>query len=281
MSKVNVLDIKGKKSKEMTMPKVLSGKIRADVVAKVIEAKKQQQPYAPSPVAGNQASASGVLIHRRHVWKSQYGRGISRIPRKIMSRKGSQFNWVGATVPNAKGGRRAHPPKAVSMINTNRINKKEMTLALISGLSATAEGKFIAKKYARLNGKKIENVPFIVESKLVGLKTKELLAGLKSILGKDLFDVIEKKRSIRAGIGKMRGRKYKSNAGLLLVIGKEEKLKTHVCDVVPSDKLSIVDLANGGLGRITIYTEKAIRELEDKLTSSSKSQTKESEEKLK
>ncbi|MBS3076132.1 50S ribosomal protein L4 [Candidatus Pacearchaeota archaeon] len=265
MVKIKVYDLKGQKGKEIEKPKVLSGKIREDIVAKVIEAKKQIQPYAPSPVAGNQASASGKIKHHRHVWKSQYGRGMSRIPRKALSRKGSQFNWVGATVPNTRGGRRAHPPKVISMINTNKINKKELKIAIISALSATAEGKLISKRYARLNETKITNVPFIVDSKLTGLKAKQLIESIKQIIGKDLFAAIEKKRSVRAGIGKLRGRKYKSNAGLLIVVGKEEKLKSGSFEIVHSDKLSVVDLANGGLGRLTVYTENAINELGAKL----------------
>ena len=120
MPKANILNIDGKKVKEIELPKCFSQPIREDIVAKVVEIKKQKQPYGPSPVGGKQSSASGKIVHRRHVWKSGYGRGQSRIPRKTMSRRGTQFNWVGAEVPNTRGGRRAHPPKAASMINKKR-----------------------------------------------------------------------------------------------------------------------------------------------------------------
>lgn len=262
--KANVLDINGKKKATIDLPSCFSAKLRADIIAKVLEAKKTKQPYAPSPVAGKQASASGILVHRRKVWKSQYGRGISRIPRKIMSRRGSQFNWVGATVPNTRGGRRAHPPKILSMINSLKINKKEMKLALISAISATANGKEVAKRYETLKNKNIENVPFVVESKLTSLKTKDLLSSLKKILG-DLFNLAVKKKTVRRGKGKLRGRKYKSTAGLLLVVGKEEKLKTTAFDVVNVKNLGVTDLAKGGSVRLTVYTENAIKELEEKL----------------
>ena len=261
--KTKILDIKGKEKSEISLPKSFSAGIREDIVMKVLETKKNKQPYAPSPVAGNQYSASGVLIHRRHVWKSQYGRGISRVPRKIMSRKGSQFNWEGATSPNTKGGRRAHPPKAISMINTLKINKKEIKLAFESALSATADKKTVEKKYSSLE-KLEKHVPFVVESKFVSLKTKELLESLKHILGKDLFELAIPKKKIRAGKGKMRGRKYKQNAGMLLVIGKDEKLKTNAFDFVTVKTLGINDLAKGGLGRLTIYTENAIKNLGEK-----------------
>ena len=263
--KAKILDIQGKEKGNIDLPKCFSEKIREDIVAKVLEVKKTQQPYSPSPVGGKQHSASGKIRHLRHVWKSGYGRGRSRIPRKIMSRRGSQFNWVGAEVPNVRGGRRAHPPKILSMMNFKKINKKEMKIALVSALSATTNLEIISKKYSRLNNKKISELPLIVETKISSLKTKDLISSLKKILGKELFEIAIKKKKVRSGKGKMRGRKYKSSAGMLLVIGENEKLKTNAFDVKNVKSLSVVDLAKGGLGRLTIYTEDAIKNLGEKL----------------
>jgi large subunit ribosomal protein L4e len=262
--KTKIYGIDGKQGKEIDTPEYFSQKIREDVVSKVLETKKTKQPYGSNPIAGLQASASGKLIHRRHVWKSQYGRGMSRIPRKKMSRRGSQFNWVGATSPNTRGGRRAHPPKATAMVNTLSINKKEYSLALLSALSATADKDYLIKKYERVE-KTDSQVPFIVDSKLATLKAKELQSSLKNILG-DLFEVAIQKRAIRAGKGKLRGRKYKKNAGMLLVIGNDEKVRSSLIDVIKVHELGVVDLAKGGLGRLTVYTEKAIEELNSRLT---------------
>ena len=268
--KAKILNTAGKEKKSIDLPKCFSTTIREDVVAKVLEAKKSEQPFAPSPVAGKQASAKGLMIHRRHVWKSQYGRGMSRVPRKVMSKRGSQFHWVGATSPNTPGGMRAHPPKVVSRIRTKSINKKEMKLALCSALSATGKGDLISKKYKRLNDKKIDSVPFVVDSKIISLKAKDLKSSIEKILGKDLFEIAIKKKDVRRGRGKRRGRKYKSNAGLLIVVGNEEKLKTKAFDVVPVKKLGVNHLANGGLGRLTLYTEKAIEDLKNKFGANKK-----------
>lgn len=259
--KTKILDINGKEKASLDLPKCFSQEIRKDVVAKVIEMKKHEQPYSSSPVAGKQYSASGKIKHHRKVWKTHYGHGISRIPRKIMSRRGKRFTWVGATIPSAVGGRRAHPPKVLSRINTKKINKKELKIALISALSATANEKAIASRYAKLKNKKVENLPLVVESKLTSLKTKGLVESLKKVLGNQLFDLALKKKTVRSGKGKMRGRKYKSNAGLLLVIGKDEKLKANAFDVKNVKNLSVVDLADGGVGRLTLYTENAIKNL--------------------
>jgi large subunit ribosomal protein L4e len=262
--KANILDIEGKKTKEIVLPSCFSAKIREDVVTKALETKKTKQPYGPSLVAGKQVSAKGKIRHRRHVWQTHYGRGMSRIPRKVMSRRGTQFNWEGAEVPQAKGGMRAHPPKAISMINTKRINKKELKVALASAISATASEKFLGKKYSSLKDIKIKELPFIVESKLITLKTKEILQAIKNILGEKIFKIASKTKTQRAGKGKLRGRKYKQSAGLLMVLGEKEKLKINAFDVINVKKLGINELAKGGLGRLTIYTEKAIKNLEDK-----------------
>ncbi|MAH03485.1 50S ribosomal protein L4 [Candidatus Pacearchaeota archaeon] len=258
--KANILDITGKEKGKIDLPKCFSQKVREDILSKVLEAKKTKQPYSPSPVAGKQHSAKGKVIHRRHVWRSGYGRGASRVPRKIMSSKGSQFNWEAAEIPFAKGGMRAHPPKVLSMINTKKINKKELKIALFSAISATANEKKLIRKYERLN-EKIDNLPLIVESSITSLKAKELISSLKKILGKQLFDLALQKKKVRAGIGKMRGRKYKKNAGLLLVIGNKEKLQTNAFDIVNTGKLSVTNLAKGGSGRLTLYTEQSIKEL--------------------
>lgn len=256
--KTKILTIDGKEKGTIELPKCFSEKIREDIVAKVFEAKKHKQPYGPSLVAGKQAAASGKLVHRRHVWKSQYGRGMSRIPRKSLSRRGTQFNWVGAEVPNTRGGRRAHPPKPWAMINTKKINKKEFKIALVSAISATANAKKVGDKYERI--KDAKNVPFVVESKIINLKTKELISSVKKILG-DLFEVALSKKKVRSGKGKLRGRKYKQNAGLLIVVGKDEKLKANAFETANAKNLGINDLARGGVGRLVIYTENAIKNL--------------------
>ena len=261
--KSKILNINGKEKASIDLPKIFSGKVREDIVAKVLEAKKSEQPYGPSPVAGRQHAAKGKIVHRRHIWRSGYGRGQSRVPRKIFSQKGSQFNWEAAEVPFARGGMRAHPPKVISRMGELKINKKEIKQAFESAISATAKDKLIEKKYSKLEGKKISNLPFVVESKLSNLKTKELISSIKKILG-ETFEVAIPKRSIRSGKGKARGRKYKKTAGLLIVVGDKEKIKTKIFDVVKVKELGVTDLAKGGLGRLTIYTEEAIKNLGDK-----------------
>lgn len=262
--KANLLDTKGKKVKEIELPKCFSKKIREDIVAKVLETKKTWQPYGSSPMAGKQYSARGKIRHRRHVWQTHYGKGMSRIPRKVMSKRGSQFNWEGASIPGTKGGMRAHPPKPISKINTKKVNKKEIQIAFLSALSATANKTFVAKKYLSIEEKDLKEIPLIFDSKISILKIKELLKVIKELLGAKVYKIALRKKNVRAGKGKLRGRKYKNNLGLLLVKSKEEKIKTNAFEVVDVENLGIKDLAKGGLGRLTLYTENAIKFLRNR-----------------
>ena len=258
MTKLNILDIEGKKIREITT-ELFEEPIRQDIIFKVVEAEKIRQPYAPKQYAGMARSASGSVMHTRHDWKTDRGKGLSRYPKKKMWRRGTQFSWVAAIIPSARGGRRAHPPKVAR--RELKINKKELLKALLSSLTYVSSVDQIKKKYFSISEKKIElKFPLIVEDKILALNSKEFLKSLKSILG-ELYSISIQKKTVRAGKGKSRGRKYKKNAGLLLVIGNEEKIKITGIDVAHSNKLTVSDLADCG-ARLTIFTEKSIKDLE-------------------
>ena len=73
--KLQVLNKEGKKVKEMDT-KLFEEPIRIDIISKIVEAEKIRQPFSNTFRAGMDRSASGNVRHRRHVWKSHYGRGI-------------------------------------------------------------------------------------------------------------------------------------------------------------------------------------------------------------
>lgn len=251
--KASLFDSKGAKKGEIELPKLFETPIREDVISKVYEALKfrEMQPYSSYEEAGKRHSASGIIRHGRHRWKSQYGKGISRVPKKTMWRRGVQFYWVGAEVSFTRGGRRAHPPKG--LISSRKINKKELKLALAGALASTFNKDFVKMRYPSL--KKIPS-PSVVES--LPQKTKDLKKLLLSI-----FESIPifKEKKVRSGKGKMRGRKYKSNAGLLIITGKDEKIKTKEVEVKPFTSLKISDLYP--LGRLTLFTKKSLEEIEN------------------
>ncbi|MGK0232100.1 MAG: large subunit ribosomal protein L4e [Patescibacteria group bacterium] len=255
-----LFDKAGKESGTVDLPKMFEGNAREDILAKVFEAEKmaKTQVYGAKPGAGAGYSASGILRHRRSVWKTTYGKGISRVPRKIMSRSGSSFNWVGATISSARGGRKPHAPKAEKVL-TKKINKKELAIAFNAAFIGTVSPKYIEKKY-NMKG----NSGFVVSDDVAKLKTKDFLVLMQTLFG-DAYAKLEKRKAVRAGRGKTRGRKYKSNAGMLFVVGSQETVKRSGITVVKAKELQISDLSpNGQPGRFTCYTKKAITEIGEK-----------------
>ena len=245
------------KSGEIEMPGFFSTKIREDIAQKFYESQKQTQPYAPYFMAGKQHSASGILSHSRRLWKTTYGKGISRVPRKIFWRRGDHFYWQGAEVVNTRGGRPAHPPRVIHFQTAKKVNKKESILALQSVMAATAQIGYLKKRYSSMENLKLE-LPLVIKSDLLKLKTKPFFELLKSNLG-DAWEVSLQTKEVRAGKGKIRNRRYKHNAGLILIVGKDENAKFQGIDVRRLDELDISDL--WPLGRLAMYSEQAVNEL--------------------
>jgi large subunit ribosomal protein L4e len=271
MAKLQILDATGKKSKEITS-NLFETEIRKDIVQKVAETEKEKQPYAPYLWAGMETSASGNVKHNRHVWKSDRGKGLSRYPKKRMSDKGERFVWVAAVIPGVRKGRRAHPPKILRA--DVKINKKEKIFALLSCLAMTSSKEEILNKYSSMIGKEIKiNLPLVFDSKILNTKTKDFFSSLRTILGEDLWNIAIQSKEIRAGKGKKRNRRYKSNAGMLLVIGNNENKKISGLDVVKANELKVLDIFSNG-ARLTAFTEEAVKDLENKVNGTRKEEKK-------
>src|SRR3989344_5634817 len=135
--KATLYDVKGVKKSDIELPSVFATPLREDLVMKYVEAERYatKHRYGTYKEAGKRHSASGTISHRRHEWKGHYGKGISRVPRKSMWRRGTQFYWVGAEVSNTRGGRRAHPPKVDR--RGMKVNQKEQRLAFASAFAST------------------------------------------------------------------------------------------------------------------------------------------------
>ena len=249
------------------LPKQFSEPVRLDLIKKAVEAiqSHNRQPYSSDPWAGMKHSAT--LSKRRRNYRGSYGHGISRVPRKITSRRGTQFNWTAAIVPFVVGGRRAHPPKA-SRVYDKKINDKERKKSIRSAIAATVNKEIIAERGHQLP----ENFPFLISKDFEKLdKTKTVIESLKKLgLDQDLARAAKKK--VRAGKGKSRGRKYKKSKGALLVVsGKCPLLKAADnipgIDIVEIKNINTELLAPGAQpGRLTLFTDTAVEALEkDKL----------------
>jgi large subunit ribosomal protein L4e len=258
-----IINLENKEIGKKDLPSQFKEDIRPDIIKRAVLTIEDnlRQPYGPDPLAGKRASAK--ISRRRHNYRGSYGYGISRVPRKILSRHGTRMYWVGAFSPGTVGGRRAHPPKA-EKIWQKKINKKERRKAIRSALSAT-----IDKESVKGHGHIVpDNYPFIVDTKIESLtKTKEVKKSLECLGLKEELQRSSKK-SVRPGKGTMRGRPYKKRKGPLIVVSKICPLMKATknipgIDVVTIKKLNAKLLAPGAVpGRLTLFTNDAIDVLE-------------------
>lgn len=261
--KVNVFDLEGKPIEKIELPKVFSEPIREDLILRAFLAtqSKKRQPYGVDIMAGKRTSAH-YHGKRRYRW-TMMGREMARMPR-LHGKLSPHLMWRARFVPQAKGGREAHPPK-VEKIWEQKINKKERKKAIRSAIAATVCKECVLGRGHKV--KEIKELPLIIENKIQEIsKTKELVEFLKKIgLEKELERI--KKRKIRAGKGKRRGRKYKRKIGPLIIITEDKGIGKAVknlpgINVCRVENLSAEFLAPGAMpGRITLYTKSAIKKL--------------------
>ncbi len=257
--KVKILDTKGAEKGSKELPAQFTEAYRSDLIKRAVLAiqSNKRQPYGSDPRAGKKHSA--YVSKRRSAFRSTYGIGQSRTPRKAMSVRGTRFNWVGAFVPQTVGGYRAHPAKAQKSWD-KKINKKEKRKAIRSALAAVMNITIVKEKNVNVP----TNYPFILNKDFEKIdKTKELRAVLMAIGFKD-----ELKRTlvtkIRSGIGKLRGRKKIRKKSLLFVVADKCGLLQSVSNLPGMEIVKVSDLNTEMLapgahaGRMTLFTESAI-----------------------
>ncbi|MHA1302402.1 MAG: 50S ribosomal protein L4 [Candidatus Heimdallarchaeaceae archaeon] len=258
--KVTVLSINGTKTDtEITLPDIFHTPLRPDVIKRAVLAEQswKRQRQGVNPLAGKLVSVEN--------WGP--GRGAARVPRTKGSRTHSAQR--GAFVPQARGGHKAHPPKVEKNI-IEKINKKEHKLALKSTIAYTMQKDAIRNRGHKFDDK-IE-FPIVVENKAETIsKTKDAIRLLQNLGVAPDLERVKKGRKIRPGRGKMRGRRYKTPVGPLIVVGDEESLLLKAAknilgvDVKAVNRLNTELLAPGtDPGRLTIWTEKAITALSEK-----------------
>jgi len=260
--KLKLLDLSKNKIGEIELPSHFDEALRPDLIKRSVLSmqSKKRQRYGAMPEAGKRASAE--LSRRRHDYRGSYGHGISRVPRKILSRSGTRMNWEGAFAPGTVGGRRAHPPKSTKIF-VKIINKKENKKAIRSAIAAT-----IKKEVVKERGHLIpDDYPFILDEKFENLdRTKSVEEALNKLgFGNELKR--SKIKKIRAGKGKLRGRKYKTKKGPLIIVSEKNEIMRAAknipgVEVVDVKKLNIQLLAPGAIpGRVSLWTKNAIEKL--------------------
>jgi len=262
----NVYSIDAQKIGEVELPKHFEEEINEDLIKKafVVLQSHKKQAQGRDELAGKKKVV--WLSKERRRYKSVYGAGRSRTPRKTLLRRGMQFRFVGAFAPHTVGGREAHPPLVEKSI-FKKINKKERKKAIRSAIAASSKKEIVLARGHRVND---VEVPLVLEDKIEELKkTKELLKIWKNFkLSDELRRTSE--REIKPGKGKMRGRRYKKRRGILFIVSKKcDLLKTARnipgCDVITVNDINVEQLAPGAKpGRFVIWTKSAIEELRNK-----------------
>ncbi|MFW9809506.1 MAG: 50S ribosomal protein L4 [Candidatus Thorarchaeota archaeon] len=257
MASVKAFTLKGKVIKErVTLPSHFDTPYRPDVIKRAVLAvqSRKRQPHGVDELAGKRNTAQS--------WQTGHGR--SRMPR-IKGSGTSAANKAGFA-PGTVGGRVAHPPEARKVL-VERINTKENRLAIRSAIAASANPEFV-----KARGHKIENIPqipMVVSDKLESMSTtKEVFEALILLgLGDDL-DRASNGRNIRAGKGKMRGRKMKTPKSLLIVVGTDSGIGKAArnlpgVDITEVHGLNAELLAPGTHpGRLVVWTRSAIDRLQ-------------------
>ena len=237
-SKVAVFSIDGKKLKEIELPKVFFAELEPELIRRAVLAiqSARRQPKGTKEGAGMK-----VAEYRGSRDLPFYDRSINveraRLPR--LKNRRTLLEGRVANVPQAVGGRRAHPPKPEKRIE-ERINKKEKKKALISAIAYTKEKEAIAKRH------KIPEtiqLPIVIEDKFERLKkTKEVLQVFEKLgIASDIIYAKEKTRK-RAGKGKARGRKIKKKKSALIITSKEAPVYKAARNLVGVDICSVTNL---------------------------------------
>jgi large subunit ribosomal protein L4e len=249
--KVPVVNLQNENTGEVELPQVFNTTVRHDVIKRAVIALQSTrfQPQGRDPMAGKRTTAESRGT----------GHGIARVPRL----KGSSRAAFGVSIV---GGHAAFPPLSEKVI-VKRINKKEKRLAIRSGIAATAVKELVEKRGHKVQ--QVEQLPIVVSDELESLeKTRDVKEFLSTL---ELWSDVERadRRKVRAGKGKMRGRKHKKGKGPLIVVG-EDKGIGFAARNLPGVEVTDVYGLNAELlapgahpGRLVIWTQSAIEQLDE------------------
>ena len=251
---VHVYSLDGDVVKTVELPTVFRTDVRLDLIRRAVTAfqANRRQPYGPSPNAG---------MHHSVRWAGK-GQGVSRVPRL-------RGTMTGAQAPGTVGGRRAHPPRP-DTVWVKKVNEHERRLARNAALAALKDPQIVAARGHRFP--EDLTLPVVIEDGIETLAPEDgaTREGLKILNRLGLLPDVERAkegRHIRAGRGKMRGRRYRQPRSLLVVVKESHNVRRLLgnlpgVEVVSPAGLNAEVLAPGGdAGRLTVFSEGALEVL--------------------
>merc|ERR1712025_230256 len=254
---VSVYDEKGTASgSSITLPAVFKAPIRPDVVNFVHTniAKNNRAPYAVASNAGEQTSAES--------WGT--GRAVARIPRV---RGGGTHRSGQAAFGNMCRGGRMYAPLKTWRKWHKKCNVQQRRFAMTSAIAATGVPALVMAKGHMIDN--VPEIPLVVSNNVENYnKTKQAEAMLKAVGAWDDVKRVYATRRMRAGRGKMRGRKHVQKLGPCIVYKNDNGIVKSFRNIpgvnlVPVETLNILRLAPGGhVGRFLIFTQDAAEALD-------------------
>ncbi len=219
--KAQVLGLDGKALREMELPEVFEQEFNPGLIKRAVLSIQTQrlQPKGPNPRAGREYTAQ--YYGNRHLPATRRGMNIGRARRPRTRNRRALTSGDVRGISGALKGPKAHPPKPWAII-AEKINRQEKEIATKSAIAATANPKLVKERgHSFSEGARL---PIIVEDGFEELrKTKQVMQALGQLgLAKDI-ERARKAKTIRAGKGKKRGRKYKKRKSVLIVLGKKAR----------------------------------------------------------
>lgn len=253
---VAVRKVKGDEVAEnVALPAVFVAPIRLDIVQFVHSnmAKNGRQPYAVFASAGHQHSAES--------WGT--GRAVARIPR--VSGGGTSRAGQAAFGNMCRKGHMFAPTKIWRKWH-RKINTNQKRYAVASALAASALPSLVLAR-----GHKVEQVPeipLVLENSIESISTtKDAIATLKDLGAYADVEKVVSSKKVRAGVGKIRNRRYTQRRGPLVVYNEDNGVSRAFrnlpgVELVQVDRLNLLQLAPGGhLGRFVIWSKGAFAKL--------------------
>jgi len=260
---VTVHGADGAASKDtLTLPNVFKAPIRPDIVQSVHTgmAKNKRQPYCVSEKAGHQTSAES--------WGT--GRAVARIPR--VSGGGTHRAGQAAFGNMCRSGRMFAPTKVWRKWH-QKVNLNQKRFATASALAASSSAALLLARGHHVST--IPEVPLVIASAAFAdgaiKKTAAAVSLLTAVGAGPELEKVRASRKLRAGKGKLRGRRHRQRRGPLVIYNPETDGKDlvrafrNIPGVETSSvySLNLLQLAPGGhLGRFVIWSSSAFSALD-------------------
>ena len=247
--KATVYSTEGKAIKQIELPSYFTVDLIEDLIKRAVlsDESMDYQPKGNYKFAGLETSAR--YRGRKEDYGATKNKGISHLPREVLPN--GQFGKA-KRVPHSVKGRRAHPPKPEKKI-IEKMNKKEYAKALESAIAATGNRRTVC---SRCNADVGPSIPLIIEDNFEKLNKTEQVA--KVFTNLNLIKFVEKA-------------KKNATKAPLIIVSQENALNKAArnlsgVDVVTVKNLKVKHLAQGThQGRVTLFTEKSLKVLEEKL----------------